>query len=179
MTMRSWLRHVAEKKELVLNCQESEDGLVWWSSRRKWAAGGEAKLQSSWLLWQTPKPSVAHSSCKTGCKSRTFASGAQFSLVLRPVRSLRPYWTDDPWQVGAGTFRQCMRCCGTPASGDCERSCLSSFEKFHVGQKKETETHRRTKQSREGTRKEHMRKQTGVDENGYFEPKRTGCPQEV
>ena len=35
-------------------------------ARRKWAADGVAKLQSSWLLWQTPKPSLAHSSCKTG-----------------------------------------------------------------------------------------------------------------
>ena len=103
------------KEEPIPNCLEREGGLDWWSSLRKWVAGGVKKRQSSWLRWPMPRHKLPFSFCRTVSKLPTFAGGVQCSHVRRPERSQLPCWTSATWLVGVETRLQCMRLCVTTA----------------------------------------------------------------
>ena len=93
MTERSW--YVDGKKEPVPNCREREGGLDWWSSLRKWASGGVAQLQSSWLRWPMPKPRLLFHPAEQGqsclhsqveCSSRMLGGPSVHSILVGPAR---------------------------------------------------------------------------------------------
>ena len=74
-------------------------GLDWWSSLRKWVAGGVAKMLSSWLRWPVPKPKLPLSFCRTGSKLPTFAGGGAV---------LAFFWTSAPRLVVEERRLQCL-----------------------------------------------------------------------
>ena len=117
MTEQSWLRHVGAKNELILNCQVRVDGLVWWSSRRKWAGRWSGKTAKFLAALADAKaqscPFILQNRVKAAFVRR-WSAGSR--LFCGPCVHNVPCWTDDPWQVGVGTLRQCMRWCGTLAS---------------------------------------------------------------
>ena len=85
MTERSWLRHVGDKNELILNCQARVDGIVWWVSRLKWVARGcetakflaalaDAKAQSCSFILQNRVKATWWSAVLACSTTRAFTS---------------------------------------------------------------------------------------------------------